>query len=107
MAGIERQLRHDIEDRYRTRVYPLLEPAKHTDRIDLVPFSSASRSAMDYAFARADAMRSRYPQYADEILAATNAIVNGCQQHCAAMVQRLQTLGRTGSTSATASTDTI
>lgn len=107
MAGIERQLRHDIEDRYRTRVYPLLEPAKHTDRIDLVPFSSASRSAMDYAFARADAMRSRYPQYADDILAATNAIVNGCQQHCAAMVQRLQTLGRTGSTSAVASTDTI
>lgn len=107
MAGIERQLRHDIEDRYRTRVYPLLEPAKHTDRIDLVPFSSASRSAMDYAFARADAMRSRYPQYADEILAATNAIVNGCQQHCAALVQRLQTLGRSGSTSATASTDTI
>ena len=85
----------------------LLEPAKHTDRIDLVPFSSASRSAMDYAFARADAMRSRYPQYADEILAATNAIVNGCQQHCAALVQRLQTLGRSGSTSATASTDTI
>lgn len=107
MAGIERQLRHDIEDRYRTRVYPLLEPAKHTDRIDLVPFSSASRSAMDYAFDRADAMRSRYPQYADEILAATNAIVNGCQQHCAALVQRLQTLGRSGSTSATASTDTI
>ena len=107
MAGIERQLRHDIEDRYRTRVYPLLEPAKHTDRIDLVPFSSASRSAMDYAFARADAMRSRYPQYADEILAATNTIVNGCQQHCAALVQRLQTLGRNGSTSATASTDTI
>lgn len=107
MAGIERQLRHDIEDRYRTRVYPLLEPAKHTDRIDLVPFSSASRSAMDYAFARADAMRSRYPQYADEILAATNTIVNGCQQHCAALVQRLQTLGRSGSTSATASTDTI
>lgn len=107
MAGIERQLRHDIEDRYRTRVYPLLEPQKHTDRIDLVPFSAASRSAMDYAFARADAMRSRYPQYADEILAATNAIVNGCQQHCAAMAQRLQSHGRTGSASAPASPDTI
>lgn len=107
MAGIERQLRHDIEDRYRTRVYPLLEPEKHTDGIDLVPFSAASRSAMDYAFARADAMRSRYPQYADEILAATNAIVNGCQQHCAAMAQRLQSHGRTGSASAAASPDTI
>lgn len=107
MANIERQLRRDIEERYRTQVYPLLEPSKHTDRIDLVPFSAASRSAMDYAFARADAMRSRYPQYADEILAATNAIVNGCQQHCAALVQRLQTLGHAGSTSAVAPADTI